>query len=94
MKEISFLGLCSRLIQLSAEGNSAWCHRVWAAGEKIGGWMGSLGQERSLSIFSLLAIRNARDFCVLILYGRHILNHRTSREFLACLSLGVKLSEL
>ena len=53
MKEISFPGLCSRLIQPSAKGNSAWHHRVWAAGKKIGGWMGSLGQERSLSIFSL-----------------------------------------
>ena len=48
----------------------------------------------SVSDFSLLVYRNARDFCVLTLYGRWILNHWTTREVLACLSLGVKLSEL
>ena len=48
----------------------------------------------SVSDFSLLVYRNARDFCVLTLYGRWILNQRTTREVLACLSLGVKLSEL
>ena len=48
----------------------------------------------SLYVFSLLVYRNARDFCVLTLYGRWILNHWTTREVLACLSLGVKLSEL
>ena len=48
----------------------------------------------SLSDFSLLVCRNAGDFCVLILHGRRILNHWTTREVLACLSLGVKLSEL
>ena len=48
----------------------------------------------SVSDFSLLVYRNARDFCVLTLYGRWILNQRTTREVQACLSLGVKLSEL
>ena len=48
----------------------------------------------SLSDFSFLVYRNAGDFCVLILYGRRILNHWTTREVLPCLSLGVKLSEL
>ena len=48
----------------------------------------------SLADFSLLVYRNARDFCVLILYGRWILNHWTTREVMAWLSLGVQLSEL
>lgn len=51
MKEINFPGLCSRLIQLSAE-EFDWCHRVWAAGEKIGDGQGVWG-SRGLFLFSL-----------------------------------------